>query len=57
MKNLTLTLTAPSPRNPLALAARLRRAGSHRNSNKALRQQQRMQLRGALMRPGFDPGT
>jgi hypothetical protein len=40
-----LQLTRPAPRNPVAPAARGRRAGSHRASSGALRQQARHELR------------
>ncbi len=34
-----ITLIQPKPRNPLAVPARLRRAGSHRPQHASLRQQ------------------
>lgn len=40
-----ISLNLPRPRNPLALAARSRRAGAHRPGTGALRQQARRALR------------
>lgn len=40
-----ISLNLPRPRNPLALAARSRRAGAHRPGTGALRQQSRRALR------------
>lgn len=43
-KKESLTLSLPPPRNPLALAARQRRAGSHRKGVKAERQAGRREM-------------
>lgn len=43
--------TLSTPRNPVAMPARLRQAGPHRRSGKALRQQQRHALRRELAHP------
>ena len=40
-----ITLTQPKPRNPLAVSARLRHAGSHRPMQTSLRQQAQRALR------------
>ena len=45
---LKIQLTPSTPRNPVAVPARLRQAGPHRRSGKALRQQQRQSLRREL---------
>ncbi len=45
-----ITVTTPKPRNPLALAARLRRAGSHRPDGASRRQQAQRALRRELER-------
>jgi hypothetical protein len=43
-------LKVPKPRNPIAIAARQRLAGSHRKSNTAHRQQRKRELVRLLMR-------
>ncbi|WP_374588507.1 hypothetical protein [Ideonella dechloratans] len=48
-------LTLSTPRNPVAIPARLRQAGPHRRSGKALRQQQRQTLRRELAHARPDP--
>jgi hypothetical protein len=45
-----ITLTQPKPRNPLAVSARLRRAGSHRPLQASQRQQARRALQRELER-------
>lgn len=50
-----IQLTLSTPRNPVAMPARLRQAGPHRRSGKALRQQQRHALRRELAHPRPDP--
>jgi hypothetical protein len=47
-KKESLSLTLPPPRNPLALAARQRNAGSHRKSGSAKRQQLQREVRKML---------
>lgn len=44
-RKIKLRLTAPKPRNPLVPAAAQRKAGSHRKSRSAERQQQKTQLK------------
>ena len=43
-----ITFTQPKPRNPLAVSARLRRAGSHRPPQASQRQQVQRALRREL---------
>jgi len=47
-------ITAPKPRNPLVLASRLRRAGSHQATRKAQRQQGRQALRREMFHVGAE---
>lgn len=47
-KTSTLTITAPRPRNPVALAARQRAAGAHQDSPARQRQAGRHDLRAEL---------
>ena len=44
-RKMKLRMTAPKPRNPLVAAAAQRKAGSHRKSRSAERQQQKNQLK------------
>lgn len=44
-RKIKLRVTAPKPRNPLVPAAAQRKAGSHRKSRSAERQQQKTQLK------------
>ena len=44
-RKIKLRVTAPKPRNPLVAAAAQRKAGSHRKSRSAERQQQKNQLK------------
>jgi hypothetical protein len=53
--SIKFTLPAAKPRNPLAAAARSRRAGSHRHSGGALRQQAQHALRRDLHRHQDSP--
>lgn len=46
-----LTLPALKPRNPIAMAGRLRPAGAHRRSASARRQRAQRELRAELARP------
>lgn len=46
-----LILTPRKPRNPLALAARQRRAGAHRRCTSGQRQRAARELRAELARP------
>ena len=48
MKTLSLPARLPKPRNPFAVAARSRRAGSHRPPERALRQGARRAIRREL---------
>lgn len=50
----TLTPRQQKPRNPVAMAAGLRAAGSHRKSAAALRQAQRRALKKTLADSGED---
>ncbi|WP_022978789.1 hypothetical protein [Ideonella sp. B508-1] len=50
-----IQLTLSSPRNPVAVPARMRQAGPHRRSGKALRQQQQQALRRELAHARPDP--
>ena len=47
-RKIKLRLTAPKPRNPLVPAAARRKAGSHRKSKSAQRQQGKAELKKAL---------
>lgn len=47
-RKIKLRVTAPKPRNPLVPAAAQRKAGSHRKSRSAERQQQKTQLKKSL---------
>jgi hypothetical protein len=47
-RKIKLRVTAPKPRNPLVAAAAQRKAGSHRKSRAAQRQQDKAQLRRQL---------
>lgn len=49
------TIPASRPRNPLVAAARLRRAGAHRPTGGALRQQAGRELRRDLERSSEPP--
>jgi hypothetical protein len=50
-----ITLNQPKPRNPLALPARLRRAGSHRPERASQRQQANRALTRELDRMKHSP--
>jgi hypothetical protein len=47
-RKIKLRVTAPKPRNPLVAAAAQRKAGSHRKSRSAERQQQKAALKKQL---------
>lgn len=47
---MTITLTAPKPRNPLVVAGLRRHAGAHRRTTSAERQRARQALRRELQR-------
>lgn len=47
-RKMKLRLTAPKPRNPLVAAAAQRKAGEHRKSKSAQRQQEKASLKKAL---------
>ena len=47
-RKIKLRLAAPKPRNPLVVAAAQRKAGSHRKSKSAQRQQQKAALQKEL---------
>jgi hypothetical protein len=47
-RKIKLRMTAPKPRNPLVAAAAQRKAGSHRKSRSAERQQDKAQLKKQL---------
>jgi hypothetical protein len=50
-----ITVTQPKPRNPLAVSARLRRAGSHRPPQASQRQQAHRALQRELERMKSSP--
>lgn len=47
-RRIKLRVTPPKPRNPLVAAAAQRKAGSHRKSRSAERQQEKSQLKKQL---------
>ena len=49
-RKIKLRVTAPKPRNPLVAAAAQRKAGSHRKSKSAQRQQDKAALKKELKR-------
>jgi len=49
-RKIKLRVVAPKPRNPLVAAAAQRKAGSHRKSGAAQRQQEKAQLKRDLRR-------
>ena len=50
-----ITVTLPKPRNPMVVAARLRRAGSHRPDRASQRQQAHRALQRELDRMKHSP--
>jgi hypothetical protein len=48
-----MKIKCTAPRNPFAVAAKNRKAGSHRKSNKALRREQKMLLKNGKASGGF----
>ena len=49
-RKMKLRMTAPKPRNPLVAQAAQRKAGSHRKSKSAERQQEKLALKRELKR-------
>lgn len=51
-RKIKLHIPVPKPRNPLVVVARLRKAGSHRKSEGAVRAREKVVLKKGLDAPG-----